>query len=142
MPVRKPFDARHKFIDTRVVLHSAGAERIHTQIDGVIPSRKASEMANDFDLADFRHITEILTLLLAKQLSRIYFRDIERWQFPSCLARRRLFKNQAFVLINVTRRFTSDFLHRATFSGSVSFILRIERSLSATRPTAVSIIDR
>ena len=46
-------EARDEFIDARVVLHGAGAERIHAQIDGVVPGGKAREVADDFDFADF-----------------------------------------------------------------------------------------
>ena len=37
MTVGNSLKARDHFIHTRVVLHSARAERIHTEIDGVIP---------------------------------------------------------------------------------------------------------
>src|ERR1700704_5364816 len=143
MPVREAFDARYKLVDARVVLHGARAQRIHAEIDGIIPRREAGEMADDFDLADFRHVAEILALLLAQQLRCVDFRDIQRRQLPRRFSGRRLFENQPFVLADMTRRFASHVSrrHRATSSGSAS-LLSTERSLSATRPPAVSIIDR
>src|SRR6266478_2739210 len=143
MAIGEAFDARYKLVDARVVLHGARAQRIHSKIDGVIPRREPREVTDDFDLADFGHVAEILALLLAEQLRCVNLRDIERRQLPRRFAGRRLFENQSFVLADVTRRFASHVLrrHRATSSGSAS-LLRTERSLSATRPTAVSIIER
>ncbi len=48
------FGARHQFVDARVVLHGAGAQRIHAVIDGVVPGGKAREVADGFHFADFR----------------------------------------------------------------------------------------
>src|SRR6267378_8140038 len=143
MAIGEAFDARYKLVDARVVFHGARAQRIHSKIDGVIPRREPREVTDDFDLADFGHVAEILALLLAEQLRCVNLRDIERRQLPRRFAGRRLFENQSFVLADVTRRFASHALrrHRATSSGSASF-LRTERSLSATRPTAVSIMER
>ena len=47
-------DARDGFVDARVVLHGAGAERIHAQVDGVVPRREPREVADDLDLAKLR----------------------------------------------------------------------------------------
>ena len=47
------FGARDQFVDARVVLHGAGAERIEAEINGVIPSGEAGEVAEGFELADF-----------------------------------------------------------------------------------------
>ena len=126
MRVGDAFQARDKFVDARVVLHGAGAQRIHAEIDGVIPRREPREVADDFDLAHFGHIAQIFALLLAQQLRRVDFGHIERRQLPSRLAGRRLFENQSFVLAEVTRRFASHVLrrHRATSSGSASFMLQ------------------
>src|ERR1700674_5493090 len=144
MPVREPLNARDEFVHSWVVFHGARTQRIHSQIDGVIPRREPREVADDFYLAHLRHVAEILPILLAEQLRRIHFRNIERRQLPGRLSGRRLFEDQSFVLADVTRRFASHVLrrHLATSSGSASFMFLTERSLSATRPTAVSIIER
>src|ERR1051325_2457368 len=47
-------EPRDKFIYARIVFHGAGAQWIHSQVDGVIPGGKPREMANHFDFADFR----------------------------------------------------------------------------------------
>ena len=46
-------EARHEFVDARVVLHRAGTQRIHAEVDRVVPGRKPREVAQDFDLAHF-----------------------------------------------------------------------------------------
>ena len=46
-------EASDEFVDARVVFHGAGAQRIHAEVDGVVPGRETREVANDFDLADF-----------------------------------------------------------------------------------------
>ena len=46
-------EARDEFVYARIVFHGAGAERIHAEIDGVIPGGEAREVADDFDFADF-----------------------------------------------------------------------------------------
>ena len=46
------FEAGDDLVDARVVLHGAGAERVHAEIDGVIPGGEAGEVADDLDLAD------------------------------------------------------------------------------------------
>ncbi len=54
MRLGQPLNPRHKLIHARVVLHRARAQRIHPQIDGVVPRREPREVANDFDLAQLR----------------------------------------------------------------------------------------
>ena len=49
-------EARDEFVDARVVFHGAGAQRIHAEIDGVIPGGEAREVAHHFDFADFGEI--------------------------------------------------------------------------------------
>ncbi len=44
----------HEFVDAWVVLHRAGAQRVHAQVDRVVPGGKPGEVAQDFDLAYFR----------------------------------------------------------------------------------------
>ena len=51
MGLGEAFNAGDQLVDARVVLHGAGAERIHAQVDGVVPGGEAREVANDFDLA-------------------------------------------------------------------------------------------
>ena len=51
MRLGQAFDARHKLIDARVVLHGAGAQRIHAEVDRVVPGGEPREVADDLDLA-------------------------------------------------------------------------------------------
>ena len=46
-------EPRDEFIYARIVLHGAGTERIHAQVDRVVPRREPREVANHLDLADF-----------------------------------------------------------------------------------------
>ena len=50
---REAVDARHALVEPRVVLHRARAERVHPEIDRVVPRREPREVADDVDLADF-----------------------------------------------------------------------------------------
>ena len=52
----------NRFIHPGVVLHRARAQRIHSQVDGVIPGGQAREVADDFNLAHLGHIAEIFSL--------------------------------------------------------------------------------
>ena len=51
MRLGQALDAGDELVDARVVLHGAGAERIHAEIDGVVPGGEAREVADDLDLA-------------------------------------------------------------------------------------------
>ena len=46
--------ARHLFIDPRVVLHGAGTQRIEARVHSVIPGGKAREVTDDFQFRDLR----------------------------------------------------------------------------------------
>ena len=54
MRLGQALDARDRLVDARVVLHRAGAERIHAEIDGVVPCGEPREVADDLDLAELR----------------------------------------------------------------------------------------
>src|SRR5438874_13755854 len=99
-------------------------------------------MPDDLNFANFRHVAEVFALGFSKQFGGIDFRHIEWRELPGRFARRRFLEDEIFVLIDVTRGLTSHILHRATSCSSASFILRTERSLSPTRPTPVSNIER
>src|SRR5437868_736214 len=46
MKVREAVDSRYLLIDSRIVFHCAGAQRIHSRIDSVVPGREPGEMPN------------------------------------------------------------------------------------------------
>ena len=64
------FDARDELVHARVVLHGARAQRIHAEIDGVVPGGEAREVADDFDLAQLRQQARRLAVRIAQQLRR------------------------------------------------------------------------
>ena len=86
MPVRNSIHPRHGLVYPRVVLHRARAERVHTEIDGIVPSGHSREMADDLDLAHFRHVAEIFSFGRTQQFGRLDFRHVERRQLPGGLA--------------------------------------------------------
>ena len=66
MGIGDAFQARDHFIDAEFVFHGAAAQRIHAEVDGVVPSGEASEMTDDFDLADFRQQAKIVAGFFAE----------------------------------------------------------------------------
>ena len=87
------------------------AQRIHAQIDRVIPRRKPREVANDFNLAHFRHVAEVFAFAAPSSFSGVDLRHIQRRQFLAALAGRRLLEDQTFVLIDVARGLADHVLH-------------------------------
>ncbi len=53
------FRASDQFVDARVVLHGAGAERVHSQVDRVVPSGEAREVADRIHFAHFRKASDL-----------------------------------------------------------------------------------
>ena len=104
MSVGDALDAGDDFVDARVVLHGAGAERIHAEIDGVIPGGEAREVADDFDLADLGHVAEVFALSACRAALRCQLRA-RRAAAASigALAGRGLLEDQAFVLARCER---------------------------------------
>ena len=99
MRPRQTFQPRHRFIDARVVLHRAGTQRVHAEIDRIVPRGKPREVANHFHFADFRKPVDTVAHLCGTQrFGRIHHRHIERRQLIADLARRALFEDQPFVL--------------------------------------------
>ena len=95
MSVGQAIQTRNHFIHPRVVLHGAGAQRIHAQINGVIPGGQAGEVADDFDLAHFGHVAQVFSFRCTQQLRGIDFRNIERRQLPRSFSRRGLLEDQS-----------------------------------------------
>ena len=75
------FEAGDDLVDARVVLHGAGAERVHAEIDRVIPGGEAGEVADDFDLADLGQVAEIFARSVsAEQSCGVDLGHVERRQ--------------------------------------------------------------
>ena len=98
-------EARYEFVYARIVFHGAGAERIHAQINRVIPGGEAREVANDFDFADFGEAFDFAARESAEFFGGVNRGDIERRQFDAAFARRGFFEDQPFVLRDVAARF-------------------------------------
>ncbi len=105
-------ESRDELIYARVILHGAGAKRIHAQIDRVVPRRKTRKVAENFDLAHFRKPFDARApVICAQRFSRIDGGHVERRQFERALPRRRFLKDQSFALIRVPRSFFDSFVH-------------------------------
>jgi hypothetical protein len=101
MGLRDALEAGDELVHPRVVFHGAAAQRIHAEIDGIVPGGETGEVANDLDLAQFGHQSQIRAGRLAQQVYRIDVRHIEGRHFVGLLTRRRLFKYQGLILSKV-----------------------------------------
>ena len=98
--------ARDEFVHARVVLHRAGPQRVHAQIDRVIPGGQAREVAHHFDFADFREARHALTRVGRAQCgARVDLRNVQGRELHSALAGRGLLEDQSLVLADVPPRF-------------------------------------
>src|SRR5215203_2613246 len=100
MQVRKAGDTRDLFVKPRVVLHRARSERVHAEVDRVIPRRDAREMPNDVDLAYFGYTVKIV---IASQFGRqkivdVCFLDVQLRQAITDATRLRALEDQRLVL--------------------------------------------
>jgi hypothetical protein len=62
-------------------------------------------VADDFDLAHFRHLAKVFSFRLAEQFGSVDLGNIKRRQLPRSFSGRRLFENQALVLADVAGGF-------------------------------------
>src|SRR5712664_146945 len=105
-------EPRHEFIDARIIFHCAGAQRIHAQVDGVVPRGKPREVAQHFDLAHFGKSFDAFAAIIRSQGLRWIGRGhIERRQFERPLSGGRFLEDQSFVLIGMRCGFLNSFLH-------------------------------
>ena len=102
MFARKTIEPRDEFVHAWIVFHCAGAERIHAEVDRVIPCGKAREMTDHFDFADFRKpFDRVAREFRAKRGGRINCRYIERRNLHAPLARSGLLEYKTLVLVRV-----------------------------------------
>ncbi len=106
MRLGEALDAGHVLVHARVVLHGAGAERIHAQVDGVVPGREARKVADDLDLAQLRELGAQRTVGFAQQGFGVNGGYVERSQLVGALAGRGLLEEQGLIL----GRVGADFL--------------------------------
>ena len=60
VPRREARQPRHLLVDARVVLHGAGAERVHVLIDREVQARESREVTRDLDLGDLGPSRDLL----------------------------------------------------------------------------------
>ena len=101
--VGKTLEAGDGFVHARVVLHGAASERIHAEVDGVIPGGEPGEVADDLDLGELGHDAEARALRFAEEGAGVDGGDVEFGEAIGLLAGRRLLKDEVFVLVNVGR---------------------------------------
>ncbi len=94
MTVRNSLHPRYGLVHAGVVLHGARAQRIHAQVDGIVPGGKSGEVSDNLDLAHFRHAAEIFSFCRAQNLGGIHFRHVQRRQLPGGLACGRFLEDQ------------------------------------------------
>ena len=109
-------DAGDELVDARVVLHGAGAERIHAEIDGVVPGGEAREVADDFDFGELGELRRVFADCGAEESRGVDGGNVERGQLVGALAGRGFLEEQGFVLRLVGADFaesagTGEFCH-------------------------------
>jgi hypothetical protein len=93
------FGARHQFVDARVVLHGAGAQRVHAVVDGVVPGGEAREVADGFHFADFGKAFDFRAHVCgAERGAWVDGGNVEIGQLIGFLAGRTALEDQIFVL--------------------------------------------
>src|SRR4026208_1308118 len=80
MKVGESCNPRDFFIESRVVLHRARAQRVHAEIDRVVPGGHANEVTYHVDFADFRHAFEIVVTTELLRDAQLNFIDSGRRQ--------------------------------------------------------------
>src|SRR5688572_3497791 len=100
-------DPRGLFIEPRVVLHRARTERIHAEVDRIIPRGHPRKMPNDIYLGNFGHSIEIV---VASQFCwndavDTYRIDVEFRQVVTYAAGLRTLKYQPLVLCRMLCNF-------------------------------------
>ena len=141
MSVGQAFEARDHFVHARVVLHGARAQRIHAEIDGVVPGGKPGEVADDFDLADFGHVAQVFSFAMSpRSLAVSTSGTSSGGSFHAAFPGRRLLEDQAFVLVDVPGGLRSFFIVPPPALGF--FTGRAPNARFPHQPTAVSIALR
>ena len=80
------FNPGDQLVHAGVVFHSAGAERVHAEIDGVVPGGEPGEVADDLDLAQLGEFGGDFPVGVAQQRRGIDCGHIEQGKLVSFLA--------------------------------------------------------
>jgi hypothetical protein len=112
MQICKAGDAGHAFIKTRVVFHRAGTQRVHAEIDRIVPGGHAHEVTDDVHFADFGHAFEIVvTTKLSRNVERGFF-HVEGRQTIANATGLRAFEDELFVWTDVAGDFSDSCCHK------------------------------
>ena len=88
------------FVDLRVILHRAAAERIETVVKAVVVSRKSRVVADDIDFAEFRKVEIVSAELCRKYVFsafEVFFgKRISASSFAASFKNDRFFKFEVF----------------------------------------------
>ena len=129
------FGARHHFVDPRVVLHGAGAQRVHAVIDGVVPGGKAGEVAYGLHLADLGEAFDLLAHVAgAERFGRVDRGHVEFGELIGFLARRAALEEERFILGEMR----PDLLNHACTSTSASISARLVISVAQSSRQSAS----
>src|SRR5947209_17541758 len=103
MKISEASDARDTLVQARVVFHRARAERIHAQINRIIPRRDAREVAHDINLADFGQTFEIIvtTKRGRDDFIKRRFVNVEWRQTITLSSGLRTLEDQGFILCDM-----------------------------------------
>src|SRR5215207_10218164 len=124
MKIGETRDPCDSLVQPRVVLHRAGAERIHAEIDRVVPGRHTNEVTYHVDLAHFGHAFEIVvTTKLGGNVQRDFV-DVERRQAIADAPRLRALEDELLVLADVTSNFCNRCSHKnnRSLTGPINFL--------------------
>jgi hypothetical protein len=107
--VGEAVDARDPLVQARVVLHRAGAERVHAEIDVVVPRRDAREVAHHVGLGHFRQAFQVVFAAQGggDQIVQRRLVHVERGQAVASAAGLRTLEDERLVLRDVRCGFRS-----------------------------------
>src|SRR5579872_3752108 len=99
MRPRQALNPRHQFVNPRIVLHGAGAQRIHAVIDGVVPGGKPREVSDSLHFADLGKSFDFGAHVLgAECFGGIHRGYVQFRKLIRLLAWRTALKQQRFIL--------------------------------------------
>src|SRR5215213_2236817 len=96
------------FVESRIVFHRAGAQRVHAEIDRIVPGGDANEVTYHVDFAHFGHAFEIVITKKFVWDVQLGFIDIESRQAVSDATLLRSLEDELLVRTDMS----GDFINR------------------------------
>ena len=112
MKICEPCDTRDAFVEARVVLHRARAQRVHAEIDRIVPGGHANEVPNDVHFADFGHAFEIVVATKLGWNVQWQFIDVQRRQSITDSSGLGAFEDELLIWADVAGDFCYCSCHR------------------------------